>query len=277
MAGAPVVGVVAKRDSAPAHSLAARLIDDLDDRVSVMVDELTADALGLEGSPVSALAEADLVVSIGGDGTFLFVVREVGGTPIVGVNLGEVGFLNAVSPDEAQAVVGSLIDRLRRNESLEGRIRRRIVASGDGWELLPALNEVLVQGRRRGPAGGAEFEIRVDGRRYKRTAADGVLVATPTGSTAYNLSENGPLLSPELTGLTITAMCSREGVTPLIVDDESSVSLTVTGCEEAVAIADGRTTEPLSPPATVDVELADEPVTVVGPPVDFFEALEKLR
>ena len=277
MAEAPVVGIIAKHNSAPAHSLAARLIDNLDDGVSVMVDEATADALGRQGSPVSALTEADLVVSIGGDGTFLFAVREVGGTPIVGVNLGEVGFLNAVSPDEAPEIVSSLVERLRQNGSLEGRTRRRIVARGDGWELVPALNEVLVQGRRRGPAGGAEFEIRVDGRRYERTAADGVLVATPTGSTAYNLSEDGSLLSPELAGLTITPMCSREGVAPLIVDENSSLSVTVTGCEEAVAIADGRTIEPLSPPATVDVELTDEPVTVVGPPVDFFQALEKLR
>ncbi|WP_290815997.1 NAD(+)/NADH kinase [Halovivax sp.] len=277
MDGEYAVGIVAKRGSDRAVSLADRLASELAaDDVVTRVDEATARALGRPGRPVAELASCDLVVTVGGDGTFLFVVREVGDTPIVGVNLGEVGFLTAVDPDEATSIVPSLLERLRE-DSIDGRRIDRVVASGADWELVPALNEVVVQGPQRGPAADATVEIGVDGDRYLSTPADGAIVATPTGSTAYNLSEGGPLVRPGADALVVSPMAPTEGMPPLVVDADATVAVTLDGCESGVAIADGRTTVELEPPQTVTVERADDPAVVAGPRVDFFAALEKLR
>ncbi|MWV41353.1 NAD(+)/NADH kinase [Natrialba sp. INN-245] len=272
------VGIVAQRGNERAQQLTEALLDVLEsDSVAVAVDEETGDAIDVVSVPVTEMADSDLVVSIGGDGTLLFVAREVGSTPILGVNLGEVGFLNAVSPADAVDVVTDLVDRLRGGDPLERRTLERLRARGDGWTLEPALNEIVVHGPRRGHGGGATIEIRVDGTRYADGHADGVLVATPTGSTAYNLSEGGPLVHPTADALVVTQMAAEDSMPPLVVDPGAELELTVTGAETAYAISDGRNRHRLESPATVSVSLAADPVTLVGPRTNFFDGLEKLE
>lgn len=270
------VGIVAQRDNGRAQALAATLIDTLEDAATV-VDEATAAAIDADGVPIGSMTDRDLVVSIGGDGTLLFAAREAGGTPILGVNLGEVGFLNAVSPDDAVAVVTDAVETLRRTGSVDGRELDRLRATGEGWALEPALNEIVVHGPRRGHGGGATIEIRVDGEQYAESHADGVLVATPTGSTAYNLGEGGPLVRPGADTLIVNQMAAADAMPPLVVDRDAEISLVVSEAETAYAISDGRSRRELEPPATVDVSVADESVTLAGPQTDFFEALEKLE
>ncbi|AEH36355.1 NAD(+)/NADH kinase [Halopiger xanaduensis] len=276
------VGIVAQRNNARAQELAQTLVDTLEreyEGVATVVDELTGAAIDADGVPIPAMGDRDFVVSIGGDGTLLFVAREVGATPILGVNLGEVGFLNAVAPDDAREVVTELVGRLRETESLEGRKLARLQASGaDGsWTLDPALNEVVVHGPRRGHGGGATIDVEIDGQRYTTSRADGVLVATPTGSTAYNLSEGGPLVQPAADALVVTQMAAADGMPPLVVDPDAEITLTVSSAETAYAISDGHDRRELEPPATVSIAVADEPVTLVGPQANFFDALEKLE
>ncbi|WP_049926512.1 NAD(+)/NADH kinase [Halopiger goleimassiliensis] len=275
------VGIVAQRDNERAQSLAETIATRLEREHGVVpvVDEATGEAIDVQGVPVAAMADRALVVSIGGDGTLLFVAREVGDTPILGVNLGEVGFLNAVAPADATDVVADVVGRLEESESLPGRELARLQARDpDGaWALDPALNEVLVHGPRRGPGGGATIEVDVDGETYTAAHTDGVLVATPTGSTAYNLSEGGPLIRPGTDALVITGMAPAESMPPLIVDQAAAITLTVTDAPSGYAISDGRNRKPLEPPATVEIGLADDPVRLVGPQTTFFEALEKLE
>lgn len=272
------VGIVAQRGNDRAQALADRLVTSLAaDDVDVTVDEATAAALDRSGSPVDELGGHDLVISIGGDGTFLFVAREVSDVPIVGVNLGEVGFLNAVAPEDAVEVVSGLVERLRTTGAVDSRTVRRVRASGTDWTIEPALNEIVVHGRRRGRAGGATFEIRVDDELYASSPADGVLVATSTGSTAYNLSEGGPLVRPEVDALVVTMMCASDGMPPLVVEPDSEVAIDVSDSDAAVAISDGRTDRPFDPPETITVEATDDPVRLAGPRVNFFQALEKLQ
>jgi NAD+ kinase len=282
------VGIVGQKDNDRAAALAATLCADLAERVAVVVDETTADALATgeyfdrdrpayESVPIDAMADCDLVVSIGGDGTFLYAVRGAGSTPIMGVNLGEVGFLNAVAPDDAVETVGAAVDRLLADGAVPTRAMPRVRARGDDWELPPALNEVVVQGRQRGRGGGLDVDVRVDGSVYATGAADGVLVATPTGSTAYNLSEGGPLVHPDVGGLVVTEMCAADAMPPLVVDDDSEVTVRVEGAPEAVVVSDGRTRQELAPPTTVTVSRAGEPVRIAGPSLDFFTALGKLE
>ncbi|WP_114577728.1 NAD(+)/NADH kinase [Saliphagus sp. LR7] len=273
----PSIGIVAQRGNDRAQALAASIVEAVGADARAVVDEETGHVLDRKGVPVAAMADCDLVVSIGGDGTFLFVAREAGGAPILGVNLGEVGFLNAVAPDDAVETVVSLVADRRRGEPIAGRTVDRLRAEGEGWELAPAVNEVVVHGRRRGHGGGAEIEIRVDGERYAESHADGVLVATPTGSTAYNLSEGGPLVRPSVGALVVTQMCATEPMPPLVTDAESEIELRLTGPEGGYAISDGRNRRRLESPATVRVAVADDPIVIAGPRGNFFEALEKLE
>jgi NAD+ kinase len=271
------VAIVAQRDNDRTAGLAADIRDRLREAgVSVWLDDATAGRLGVDGRAVAEFDTADLVVSIGGDGTFLFAAHGAGDVPILGVNLGEVGFLNPVRPGEAVDAVLAQVRQFRGEGSLRTRSRPRLATRGDDWTLPPAVNEVVVQGQRRGHGGGAELTVRIDGSEYSSGHADGVLVATPTGSTAYNLSEDGPLIHPGVSGFVVTGMAATQGMPPLVVDAGSTVSVSVDAGTAAVVVVDGRIREPVTPPTEVTVEIGDDPIRTVGPTSDFFEALEKL-
>ncbi|NUB90611.1 NAD(+)/NADH kinase [Haloterrigena sp. SYSU A558-1] len=278
------VGIVGQRGNERAQGLAASLAETLErsgrdgGETAVVVDEATGEAVDAPACPVDEMDDRDLVVSIGGDGTLLFVAREVGPTPILGVNLGEVGFLNAVAPEDAVDVVTDLVADYRETGAFEGRELARLEATSDGadWTLEPALNEIVVHGPRRGPGGGATVEVRVDGGQYAASHADGVLVATPAGSTAYNLSEGGPLVHPTADALVVTQMAAADSMPPLVVDPDTDLSITISDSDTGYAISDGRNRRRLDPPATITVSVADEPIRLVGPRGDFVSSLEKL-
>jgi NAD+ kinase len=278
------VGIVAQRDNDRAVSLAATLAERLGEAsASVVVDETTGEALrehderpSVATAPVASMDTCDLVVSIGGDGTFLFAARGAGSTPLMGVNLGEVGFLNAIAPEEAVETVVAEVEHIQKTGSARTRAMPRLRASGPDWDLSPALNEVVVQAGHRGNGGGATFEITVDGSRYNWGHADGVLVSTPTGSTAYNLSEGGPLVHPDVAALVVTEMGGEASMPPLIVGSDSDVSVSVSDADRAVVVSDGRIRKEITPPERVTLSRGSEPVRLAGPPLDFFTALNKL-
>ena len=272
-----IVGLVAQRDNDRAIDLAATVADRLAEAdCTVRSDPNTAAAIDLPRCAMSAMDECDLVVSIGGDGTFLFAVRGAGSTPILGVNLGEVGFLNTVSPDDAVGTVESVVAEYLATGEINHREVPRVQLSGEDWTLAPALNEVLVQGHPRGHADGIEVVVRVDGTVYDTARGDGLLVATPTGSTAYNLSEGGPLVHPHIDGFVITPMVGRGAMPPLLVPEDANIEIAVSGAEDAVASSDGSQHRAIELPTTVTVTEA-APAKVAGPDAAFFEALGKLE
>jgi NAD+ kinase len=271
------VGIVAQKGNDRAAALVGRLDERLGEAgVTTRIDAATAEALGVDGVDVSTMDDCDLVVSVGGDGTFLFAARGAGATPILGVNLGEVGFLNAVSPEDAVEATLAEVERFRASGTVQFRDVPRVRAVGDGWSLPPALNEIAIMGARRGHGNGADIEVRIGGETYAASHADGVLVATPTGSTAYNLSEGGPLVQPGVPCLLVTQMVAADPMPPLAVDLDSDVAVRVDGPAHAVVSSDGRRRQ-VETPAVVDVTLADEPGRLAGPDGDFFAALEKLE
>jgi len=271
------LGIVAQRDNPRAAELAERIREAVPD-AAVAPDEATAEAINepKTGVPVDRMDERDLVVSIGGDGTFLFAARGAGTTPMMGVNLGEVGFLNAVPPEEAVDTVRSVVSEIRDHGEPAVHELPRVVAEGEGWSLAPALNEIGVMGPQRGRTNGVGLEVRVDGSLYAGGRADGLLVATPAGSTAYNLSEGGPLVHPATDALVLTEMCARSPMPSLVLGPDSDVTVRIEEADSAVVVADGRRTRELSPPAQVTVRRASDPLRVAGPPLDFFAALGKL-
>ncbi len=271
------LGIVAQRGNDRAATLAAEIRESLQaEGVKVLVDRLTAESLGIEGHHVESLDEAILVVSIGGDGTFLFTARSVGDTPIVGINLGEVGFLNAVAPADAVDVARSEYYQAVSG-TLKPQVFPRLAARFGERAIGPALNEVVVHAPQRGRGFRIDVTIQVDGSVYTEDRTDGVMVATPTGSTAYNLSEAGPLVQPDLDGFVVNTLCGQRGMPPLVIDADATVELDVAGSGTAFVIADGRTQHPVSRPVSVTVERTGHPVRIAGPQLEFFEALGKLE
>lgn len=271
------VGIVAQMGNDRAAALASDLREALSAvDVTVAVDAVTAETLGIPGVDVERMDENDLVVSIGGDGTFLFAAHNAGSTPVLGVNLGEVGFLNAVAPDDAVEEVRTAVATYRETGSVPSRETIRLRAEGDDdWTVHPALNEVAVMGAQRGHGQGIDYEAWIDGTRYAGGHADGVIVSTPTGSSAYNLSEGGPFVHPEVDGIVLTEMCATDPMPPLVVGSDRTVEVRVTSAGETVVSSDG-TLVRTDAPGTITVTPASEPARIAGPSANFFRALGKL-
>ena len=286
------VGIVGQRGNTRAISLVGDICERLHrDSIEVVVDESTHDAFQHgnvwheegaseapvpDGRPVDSFDTCELAVSIGGDGTFLFTARGAGSTPIMGINLGEVGFLNAVPPEDAVESVYEAVEQIQASGTDQLRKMPRLAADSDAWELPAALNEVVVQSPQRGHGNSLSVEVRVNGSLYTSGRADGVLVATTTGSTAYNLSEGGPIVHPDVPGFIITEMCGEEAMPPLVVDTEATVTVRIDDADSAVAVSDGRVRRSVVPPAEIRLERSGTPVYIAGPPLDFFTALGKL-
>lgn len=273
------VGIVASTGNDQARDLAVELARGLGDAARVRVDPGSVPVTKVpgEGVEIGEMAEDDLVVSVGGDGTFLYVARQVGTTPIVGVNLGEVGFLNAIPPRDALDHVLAEIERVRETGAPRYHETPRVEARGNGWSLAPGLNEVVVQASERGHGGGAEIEILVSGSTYLEQHADGAIVATRTGSTAYSLSEGGPIVHPSASGLVVTPMAAATPRPPLVVGENRTVTVRVAGADQAVVASDGLERQCVETPAAVEVALASDPARIAGDPPDFFRALEKIE
>jgi NAD+ kinase len=238
------VGLVAHRDRPHARELAARAAEWLDERgVVVRVPAADADAIGLgplaSGDGDSFAAGLDVVISLGGDGTMLRTLDMVfeSGVAVLGVNVGHMGYLTEVEPTD-------LDDRLERLLSGDYEIVERMVlevgvtSAGPGGGRWWALNEAVLEKVRTGRM--ARLAVEINGTPFTTYAADGVIVATPTGSTAYSFSVRGPIVSPRHRCLLLTPvsphmlfdrslvlgpdeeLCFR-------VEDERSVILTLDG------------------------------------------------
>ena len=184
--------------------------------------------------------QVDLVVSFGGDGTILRAARLAGesNTPLLGVNLGSLGFLADVLVEEIDTAVAA-IDA--GEYMLEKRRRVCAVVLRDGKVVFEAaaLNDVVLN--MGGTPRAIDFEVHVDDVRVGRYLADGMIVATPTGSTAYNLSAGGPIVEPSMDAVVVNPICPHTlGVRPLILGPGRVVELRVRECDGAMLSADGQ-------------------------------------
>ena len=223
----------------------------------------------------SRVEDAVLLVTVGGDGTLLRAAQIAAphGIPLFGVNTGRLGFLTEVDwqagglPDLPRMLHdGFSIDE---RSALEARVRGRAHL---------ALNDLVL---RRGGSHIAHFGIFVDGREAAHVPADGVIVATPTGSTAYSLSSGGPILSPATPAFEIIALSPHSLFTrPLIVPESSEIALTCDTSDEGVTLeADGVTVDQWHPGERITIARYALPVRFARrEPLDFFSLLEaKLR
>lgn len=188
--------------------------------------------------PYRSPAEADLALSIGGDGTFLRTAAWVAetGIPILGINTGNLGYLSALGIDEAVAHTDFILEG---DYIVEPRTLLHVQADGlRGWPY--ALNEAVVA--KEDSASMITASATVGGRALTDYRADGLIVSTPTGSTAYNLSAGGPIVQPSAPCWVITPICAHSlGMRPLVISDDMEISLTVTGrCKAFRLSLDGR-------------------------------------
>ena len=238
-------------------------------QINVVLVRHTAEITGLNDWPTALLTDlggiADLAIVIGGDGTMLNIARGLGatGVPLVGVNRGRLGFLTDVSVDTMLDTVGEILDGEFIEESrilLNAEIRR-----GDRClEDACAFNDVVVSKSFTGRL--IEFEIYVDRQFVYSQRADGVVVATPTGSTAYALSAGGPILHPTLDAFALVPICPHTlSARPIAVNGASTVEIIVTFAEDPRVHFDGQRHLDLAVGDRVVVQRGPKPVHLLHP------------
>ena len=237
----------------------------LDERAaSFLVERGHEVVLAEQTDAVVDLDGADLLVSLGGDGTLLRAVNSAraGSVPVLGVNLGLLGYLTEVEPSGLEDALGRFLEG---RYEVEERMTLSVTITDTDGTVLPercALNEATVE--KTVPGHTVRIAASIDGRPFVTYAADGLLLATPTGSTAYNLSARGPLMSPRLRALILTPVSPHMLFDrPLVLDPTQQVHLEVLGPRPAVLVVDGLTVATLRPGATVDCREGDRPARLV--------------
>ncbi|HWG49093.1 MAG TPA: NAD(+)/NADH kinase [Candidatus Acidoferrales bacterium] len=245
--------------------------------------QITADAVAREFWPAAEPAEReelidkkpDFVVVLGGDGTLLATARNVAraGIPILGVNLGSLGFLTEIRQDEIKKALEA-IDAGNCELSQRGMLQCRVCRNGKCMAEYNALNDIVMN--QRAVARITDFEVMVNGRFVSQYKADGLIIATPTGSTAYSLAAGGPIVSPEVSGFLITPVASHALTNrPLVVRDTAviHVKMIVTR-EQAYLTVDGQQGEPLEEGDIVECRKSEFKVKLFKfPERSFFDVL----
>src|SRR5690242_16317420 len=198
----------------------------------------------------------EFAIVLGGDGTLLAAARALAHSqvPLLAVNLGSLGFLAEVSRSELYTHLESITKRCCIFEE-RSMLRCRLIRNGAVKEEQDALNDVVVKAT---AARLADFELSINGQRVTDYKADAVIVATPTGSTAYSLAAGGPILEPSVKALVVTPV-SPHALThrPLVIEESSKIAVTVAvGQEEGFLTVDGQVSIPIESGDRIECELA---------------------
>jgi NAD+ kinase len=208
--------------------------------VSVLVEADTAEAIGrtdLDHATIDEIGrQADLAIAVGGDGTMLGMARHLAqyGVPLVGINHGRLGFVTDIPLSQWRDALGRILDGDYSSEERTQLTIRVLRGDDEVWNQV-AMNDVVVS--RSSRAGMIELQVHVDGIYMYNQRADGLIVATPTGSTAYALSANGPILHPRLAGLVLVPVAPQAlSNRPIALPDDARIHITVVeGREPRVA------------------------------------------
>ncbi len=275
-------GIISKPGVPAAAELVPKLLAWLAERgIAVRYDDETAIYAGArDGMPREQVPEgADLIIVLGGDGTLLSAARAIGAreVPLLPVNLGGLGFLTAITIDE-------LYPNLERAFRGEHRIGKRKLLHAEllraekpvaNWE---ALNDVVIT--KSAIARMIDLDTHVDQMFVCRYKADGLIVATPTGSTAYSLSAGGPIIFPSVGALCLTPICPHMLTNrPVIVPETSTIRIICQADDSAFLTIDGQVGEPLQKGDQIVCRSSSHTLLLVRPPrMLFFDVLrEKLK
>ena len=264
--------IVSRIDNRDALSFAENIGTILEQEgCSVVFDTDTAAALDAVGMPIQK-ALADFCIIVGGDGTILRTIQQLGiQIPVLGINWGEVGFLADLEPAEAL----EFIKKIPSGFSVEERMRIALVK--DGTCLGVALNEALIVTTR--PAKMLRFTIVVDGIPAEQFRADGLLISTPTGSTAYAMSAGGPIVDPRIQGFLLVPLAPYMlSSRPHLISSNRDLSIRLESSKTANLVIDGQQTYELGTLTSNDVMMFDKPALFIDVKCNFFEKVDnKLR
>ena len=238
-------------------------------KVKVLLDKLTASQVAGAGYPVLELEElgkqADLAIVIGGDGTMLNIARILvpHDVPLIGVNQGRLGFLTDISVENMIATIGAILDGKFVTEErmlLEGEVHR---GANKVFEAL-AFNDAVVS--KGGKGSMLELEVRIDGQFIYNQRADGLIVATPTGSTAYALSSGGPIVHPSLSVIALVPVSPHTlSNRPIVISSNCTVEIFVRDNPEPRVHFDGHSRCDLRDGDRVVVRRYPRPLSLLHP------------
>jgi len=245
------------------------------------VNVLAADSLQLELAATrmqeTDLCDvADLIIAIGGDGTMLYASRlaRESGTPILGINRGRLGFLADVTPDE---MINSVEQVLQGNYTRDSRMLLEACLHTDSGTESTAfgLNDVVLQRRETGRM--VDFSTRIAGKYVNTHSGDGLIIATPTGSTAYALSCGGPIIEPQLDAVAVVPICPHTLTDrPLVIAAEHAIEVVLLERDDTLAeiTVDGFSMGEIRPTDRLVISAADQRIILVHPPrYDFYGIL----
>lgn len=270
------IGVALKAGQTDLAALLERVVRPIRDRGLELVLDREASAQLAEPEALTleeVAARADLFIVLGGDGTVLATARAIGErpVPILGINLGHLGFLADVAPSDVDGVLEqvlgghcSVVERSRldvRTCEGEREVDRDLALNDAVFSKGPGLARLI------------DIETRVNGRWVGTYRADGLIVSTPTGSTAYNLAAGGPILDPQVAGLILTPICPHTlSLRPLVLDDASSIEVRVSMADDVRLTIDGQVGRHLGSSESVRIRRSAHPVRFLTiPDRDHFE------
>lgn len=272
------VGIYAKKNHSEAPKLAQDICSRLHHRgVAYLLQPWLGEALDLEQVATEEMIpqEVDLIIVLGGDGTLISVARQVNGlpVPILGVNLGSLGFLTEITRHELPSMLEAVLSgkfEVSDRMMLDVEILRR----GKSVETHTLLNDAVMN---KGTlARIIDMETWVDGDYLTTFKADGLIVSTPTGSTGYNLAAGGPIINPGINSLVITPICPHMLTNrPLIVPSSSTVAIDISFADDVVYFTgDGQVGTSLEPGDRVEIRQSNARTQLVKSPTrDYFEIL----
>jgi NAD+ kinase len=277
------IGIILKRQDARVQSIVADIIPWLrSHEMEVFLDQSSAEHCPDTSClvpPEELVRQVDVVVVFGGDGTLLYAARLIGtsGVPILGINLGSLGFLTEVKLSEMHEAFEIL---LSGQYQLEERVLLEVEVSRNGHAAgrYLALNDAVIN--KNALARIIELEISVNSQPVLLTRADGLIVSTPTGSTAYSLAAGGPILYPILEAFIIAPICPHTLTNrPLVISDRDTVGVCLRRGSDVMLTVDGQVGMPLLQQDCLKIHRAQSALRLVMPfGHTFFELLrEKLR
>jgi len=249
-------GVVSRTDNDEALELTQRIIDYLSSiGVDTEVETDTALALELKDHNTNLQdLDGDFVITVGGDGTILRAAMEMktSSTPIFGVNMGRRGFLSEVPPEGIEAAIQRVLDG---DYFIEESIKVKSWAKGVNDVFPDALNEVLIASRL--PSKMLLMRLSVDDEFITDIQADGAIISSPAGSTAYNMSAGGSVIAPDMKALSLTVICPYSYFRSLVIPSSSTVKVELLKPQtDAIAIIDGRSYIALKPQSVVEATVS---------------------
>ena len=269
------VGLVSRLDGDAALKVAVRLHKEMTKKgLKVLPEEQLSQVGKLPGGVPFSKMDADLIVTVGGDGTVLKTCMSIPKpeTPILAVNMGRRGYLTEVDPENAMHAIESYIKGTCKTEE-----RTKLCVAIEGESSFDGLNEVVIASGT--PSKMLHFMVSIDKSQLLEFRGDGLIVSTPTGSTAYSLSANGPIMDNSVEAFVVTFICPLEHLTPLVVSMNNRIKVELVDPKlKGTLVVDGRVQRELQPQTSVTISRSSHKAIFVRlGPIRSLRGLMRLR